>query len=344
VLVDIALGLTEHEHRVVHFSDTNGVPTHPEFLTALVRARIPVMDTHWSAFNERPARQDVLEGFRPEVVLFHWWGKDPWRRWIDIAADAARGNRPTFVLVLHHADIRAPAGYDHYVLVSENQRTQVAHVPAERVHLIPNGVDLRRFRRAIPRRTRKEMVVGRVSGLREGKIPTDWVETAAAYGLRDTSYVVAGEGALRAPLEQRAAKLGLERDFSFPGYVSRAEVPHVLGGFDVFCYATSTAVECHPLALLESLAAGVPIVAEARGGVPAIVQHGVNGLLASSTDEIGRHLHALRRDGALRARLAQGARDTASRFGVGHQLDAYRRLLRTIEAERDGARLGAWCE
>jgi glycosyltransferase involved in cell wall biosynthesis len=108
--------------------------------------------------------------------------------------------------------------------------------------------------------------------------------------------------------------------------------------FDVFCHVTSTAVECHPLALLEALAAGVPIVAEARGGIPEVVTHGVNGLLASTPGEIGDHLRLLRRDEVLRKRLSMGARGTAARFSLQRQLEAYRRLLAEIGRERRAAR------
>ena len=123
----------------------------------------------------------------------------------------------------------------------------------------------------------------------------------------------------------------LEDHFELPGYVERERVPALLEGFDVFCHVTSTAVESHPLALLEALAAGVPIVAESRGGIPEIVTHGVNGLLASSTHEIGDHLHALRRDDALREHLSLGARRTAPKFSLARQLAAYRRLLAEID-------------
>jgi glycosyltransferase involved in cell wall biosynthesis len=178
------------------------------------------------------------------------------------------------------------------------------------------------------------MVVGRISRLSADKIPIDWVRTVAAYGLARTRFVVAGDGPLSDALRDDVNALGLGDRFELPGYVARARVPALLTRFDVFCHVTSTAVECHPLALLEALAAGVPVVAEARGGIPEIVTHGVNGLLASSREEIGEHLHTLRRNDALRTRLSVGARRTAPRFSLAGQLTAYRRLLADIDRER----------
>ena len=79
----------------------------------------------------------------------------------------------------------------------------------------------------------------------------------------------------------------------------------------------------------------MPIVAEARGGVPEIVSHGVNGLLGRSADEVGDLLRAVVADEELRATLARGARGSASRFSLATQLAAYENLLgeaRNIEA------------
>ena len=338
VLVDLVLGLREHEHRVVHCSAVNGITPHEEFIGALARASVGVSDVDWRAFPDESGRQEVLAGFEPEVVLFHWWGQAPWQRWVASQRELPVTRRPYFVLVLHHAGIRVPPGYDRYVLVAASQRDQVRRVPRERVHLIPNGIDLRRFPCRSARRHRgSEMVVGRLSSLRAGKIPADWVDSVASWEMRDTHFVIAGDGPLRARLEERAAALGHEDRVRFTGYVARADAARVLGGFDVLCYTTSPeVVECHPLALLEALAAGVPIVAEARGGVPEIVAHGVNGLLASAPDEIGVHLRRLRRDESLRDWLTRGARASAAHFALGMQIAAYRSLLRLIAAERAG--------
>jgi glycosyltransferase involved in cell wall biosynthesis len=344
VLVDLVLGLREHEHRVVHCSAVNAIAPHEEFLSVFGRAGVVASDVHWQAFSRESGRAEILAGFDPDVVLFHWWGRDPWKRWVGSRRHLPLSRRPYFVLVLHHAGIAVPRGYDRYVLVAGSQRDQVGGVPPDRVHLIPNGVDLRRFPPRSARRHRgSEMVVGRLSSLREGKIPADWIDAVASYGVRGARFVIAGDGPLRVALERRTAELGHEDRVSFTGYVPRGEAAEVLGGFDVLCYTTANeVVECHPLALLEALAAGVPIVAEARGGVPEIVAHGVNGLLATSRDDVGAHLRRLRCDEGLRDRLTRGARATASRFALDRQIAAYRALLRLIEAERAGYDPRAW--
>lgn len=333
VLVDLVLGLSEHEHHVAHSTVTRGLTVHDPFLRRLARIGVPCHDVALDAIRDSRELRRFLADFQPDVVLFHWWGRDCLREWVDEARAVGLGRRPSFVCVLHHSGLPAPPGYDHYVLVTH---TQMQHVPAGAdVRVIHNGVDLARFRRSA-RRTRSgdRMVVGRVSRLSPDKVPLDWVRTAASYRLPRARFVIAGDGPLAPALREDVAALGVQDDFELPGYVERARVPALLQGFDVFCHVTSTAVESHPLALLEALAAGVPIVAESRGGIPEIVTHGVNGLLASSTHEIGDHLHALRRDDALREHLSLGARRTAPKFSLARQLAAYRRLLAEIDQTR----------
>jgi glycosyltransferase involved in cell wall biosynthesis len=325
VLTNLVLSLNEHHHRVLHFSSANHTTAHTPFLEALTRAGVKVFDKHWSVLNNPATRQEVFGESQPDIILFHWWGKDPWRAYVN-SVDKTAAHRPRLVLILHHAAIPAPAGYDQYVLVADFQRSQIAHIHAENVTVIPNGIDLQRFKEA-PLQAKNGFVIGRLSGLRAGKIPMDWVRRAIGFKVLGAPFIIAGDGELRGPLIQEAQQLGVADRFLFPGYIPYDQVPNLLHTFDVFCYATDTATECCPLALLEALAAGVPIVAEARGGIPEIVEHDQNGLLSESSSEMGLHLRMLAADPARLAALARGAQISAQRFSIERQMDAYRTLL-----------------
>ena len=334
VLMDLVLGLREHQHRVVHFSAANALEAHPPFLSALKQAGIRCDDVHWSTLREEHGRRDLFGDYRPDLVLFHWWGQHPWQRWVRVEHHLPLKRRPAFVCVLHHHGIAPPGGYDRYVAVASSQLKELQHVGPDRVRVIPNGVDLRRFRRPRPARSGSNMVVGRISSLRHGKIPGDWVQTAADFRLPKSKFVIAGGGDLEPVLRANVQALGLEEKFSMPGYVHRPQLPAMLASFDVFCYVTSFLTECHPLALLEAQAAGLPIVAEPRGGIAEIVIHGVNGLLADSNEKVCGYLHQMRRKPELVVRLAEGARKTAARFSLEKQLNAYRALFLDLERER----------
>jgi glycosyltransferase involved in cell wall biosynthesis len=345
VLLDVLLWLTQYEHRVIHFSRANGIAPEPTFLEALRSAGVDCIDAHWNSLRDPQLRSQILDGFPPDAVVFHWWGKDPWMPWVA----SPRTGKPAFICVLHHSGIPVEAGYDRYVLVARSQLPQVADIPPSRVRMIPNGIDLRRFPLPPERHDhphnhahdhpidlrRRPFVVGRLSELRDGKIPAGWVSTLASYRLENTRFVIAGDGALLPLLRESARGLKSEVQVSFPGYVPRHEVPALLDTFDVFCYVTSSAVECCPLAILEAMAAGLPVVAEARGGMPEIVVNGENGLLAHSIEEIGDLLRRLRDDVALRERLGRGARATAERFSLEKQVTAYGNLLADSIRERE---------
>ncbi len=333
VLVDLVTGLREHEHRVVHFSSANGIQADQSFIETLRRHRVDCADVHWEQLCDDVGRAEVLAGFRPDVVFFHWWAKHPWMPWIWTLGDAPISRRPAFVCVLHHHGIRVMRGYDRYVLVARSQLEQVRHIEPKRIVVLPNGVDLCRFRKK-QRKWSDDLVVGRVSNLHANKIPHDLPSMLASFELPKTEFIIAGDGEVMPELRASAMATRTADKFSFPGYVPRVAVPTLLESFNVFCYTTSTAVECHPLALLEALAAGLPIVADARGGIPEIVKHNVNGLLSGSISEMGVHLNRLRRDEHLRRRLAEGALATAQQFSRHWQLDAYRALLAGIERQR----------
>jgi len=334
VLVDLVLGLSEHEHRVVHFSSANEIEPNPNFLNEMRLHGIECHDIHWEELSDPVGRKTGLGEFRPDVVFFHWWGNDPLKKWIAHELDSRVNYKPSFVCVLHRHGVPAPYHYDRYVLVSRTQFDQVKHLECRRVAYIPNGVDLNRFRARQRESSRDGLVIGRLSTLRDHKIEVEWPRQLASFEVPNARFVIAGHGELLPHLQNSALSTRIGHRFSFPGYVPRRSVPDVLPQFDVFCYSTSTAVECHPLVLLEALASGTPIVAQARGGITEIVQHRVNGLLARSTAEIGESLHRIQRDSELRARLVAGALKSARTFSLDRQLGRYRDLLVSLEAER----------
>ena len=337
VLVDLVAGLTEHEHVVVHFTSRKGVRPHAPFVRNLIDAGAPCIDAPWGALDDEVGRRAILGRFEPDAILCHWWGHDPWLRWIHEVGARPFGLRPAFVCIMHCFGVPATPGYDRYVLVTDAQLPQCLARPRERVRVISNGVDLSRFEgHSRVRRMGKELTVGRLSCLRPGKIPEDWITTADSYELPETRFVIGGAGELVPNLLAQAEQAPHPERFSLPGYIPRESVPDFLAGLDVFCYVTGEAVECHPLALIEAQASGLPIVAEARGGVPGIVRHGESGLLVGSKSDIGRPLHRLRREPGLLERLSRGALASAQRFSLDRQLAAYRALLAGLESPSPG--------
>jgi glycosyltransferase involved in cell wall biosynthesis len=108
-----------------------------------------------------------------------------------------------------------------------------------------------------------------------------------------------GDGVLRGKLEQRVANEGLSRRVRFLGLCSATEIARYLQAAD--CFALSSAYEGMPMALLEALGAGVPVVTTPVGEVRRVVANGVNGEI-SQDRTLESFAHSLDR---LRSNIAQ---------------------------------------
>jgi glycosyltransferase involved in cell wall biosynthesis len=120
---------------------------------------------------------------------------------------------------------------------------------------------------------------------------------------------VYGDGELRSDLLAYADKLGLDGNRIFVGaFTSREELSSIMAQTDIF--VMSSVLEGLPVALLEAMAFGRPIVATPVGGIPEAIVDGINGLLCEPRDPecLAQKICALIEDPALRLRLGQAAR------------------------------------
>jgi len=129
---------------------------------------------------------------------------------------------------------------------------------------------------------------------------------------------IAGDGPEREWLERRARELELDGRVRFLGGLSREGVLRLFRAADASLLSSSW--ENFPHSVVEALAAGVPVIATAVGGVPEVVRDGVNGLLVPPDDPraLGEALARFFGDSELRRRLA----DEASESVAGYSEDA----------------------
>ena len=148
--------------------------------------------------------------------------------------------------------------------------------------------------------------------------------------------VLAGDGELRETVRARAASLGLEGAVRFLGL--RDDVPELLGAADAF--VLSSAWEGLPIAVLEAMAAGLPVVATAVGGVPELVRSGETGWLVApgAPAALGAAMLALSRDlAAARAMGECGARLVRGRHTVEGMVTGYAALYLELVGRARGA-------
>jgi glycosyltransferase involved in cell wall biosynthesis len=125
-----------------------------------------------------------------------------------------------------------------------------------------------------------------------------------------------GDGPLRAELSELIAELGLAGQVSLPGELPQHELIGILQASDVFALAPFVTEDGDrdgvPNVLVEAMACGLPVVSTAVAGIPELVRHEHNGLLAAPHDHAGlaAQLSRLLGDRALRMQLAAAARQT----------------------------------
>jgi glycosyltransferase involved in cell wall biosynthesis len=126
-------------------------------------------------------------------------------------------------------------------------------------------------------------------------------------------------------LQQLVRSLGISESVRFLG--GRADVPAILNASDIFVLAS--AYEGNPLSVMEAMAAGLPPVCTAVGGVPELIQHEHTGLLVPPDDEsaLASALQRLIENSQLRSQLGQAAREYAQRhFDIAVMVKAYERF------------------
>ena len=196
------------------------------------------------------------------------------------------GNRPRLLLDRHLIGRFA----DAFIAVSSADRRrmiEIERIPQKRAIFIPNGIPgphplLGHHLRAELGIGPHDVVIGALGHLRAQKDYPLLIEAAAILapanpGLR---VLIAGEGPERSELERLIAERGLTGVVILLG--RRDDVGDVIASFDIA--ASSSDFEGSPLSLMESMAAGKPVVATAVGGVPDVVVDGVTGRLVPPGD------------------------------------------------------------
>jgi glycosyltransferase involved in cell wall biosynthesis len=145
--------------------------------------------------------------------------------------------------------------------------------------------------------------------------------------------LLVGGGELENAVREQVAGLGLQERVRFLGV--RADVADILRASDVF--VLSSRWEGNPMSVMEAMAAGLPVVSTAVGGVPELVHEGETGLLVPSEDAgaLAQALQALVDDPAQRQAMGDAARQRAvARFDIRHTVRRYEQLYEKLLTQR----------
>jgi glycosyltransferase involved in cell wall biosynthesis len=238
---------------------------------------------------------------------------------------------------------------DCFVAASEAIRQMLVAdgVPAERTVTVHEGIDVDHVLAAPPVNVHEALwlphhapVVGNVAALVPHKGQRYLVDAAhlVVQEIPDARFVIFGEGELREHLEKQVRDHHLEKHVLLPGF--RTDVLGCIKGFDLF--AMSSVTEGLGTSLLDAMACSRAIVATRAGGIPEIVEDGVNGLLVPPRDAhaLAQAIVRALKDQDLRQRMGKAGFDLVNaRFTVDRMVEqtasVYQRLVKTVSQKSE---------
>ena len=269
---------------------------------------------------------------------------------LSLGSSAAQGHAPRLV-VSRRVDFHLKGNsfsrwkyrqVDAFVAASEAIRQMLVAdgVPAERTVTVHEGIDVDHVAAAPPVNVHEAFwlphqapVVGNVAALVPHKGQRYLVDAAhlVVQHVPDARFIILGEGELREHLQKQVHEHHLEKHVLLPGF--RTDVLGCIKGFDLFVMSSVT--EGLGTSLLDAMACGRPIVATRAGGIPEIVEDGVNGTLVPPRDAASLAaaiVQALQDEGWRRRTGEAGLARVRERFTVDRMVSetaaVYRRLRR----------------
>lgn len=168
---------------------------------------------------------------------------------------------------------------------------RVLAVPERRIQVILNGIDIASFAPSVASRERMRaelglsernrllLACGELSEVKGHRVLLQAIPRVLERN-PDLIVALAGDGPLRKELEKLVQDLRITSSVRFLGF--RTDIPELLGAADLFVMPSLS--EGLPLAILEAMAAELPVLASAVGGVPELIRHGRTGWLVRPGD------------------------------------------------------------
>lgn len=202
----------------------------------------------------------------------------------------------------------------HVIVLSPSWAAWVRSVaPEANQHVIPNPAPAVKTKRE--KFANDDPTLLFLGAIIEKKGVFDLLEAVA--GLRDyyprLRLVLAGTGAAQAQVKERAQALGIAPQVEMPGWIDAQARDAWLAKANVFVLPSY--YEGLPMSVLEAMAAGLPVIASDVGGIPEVIEHGVDGLLIVPGDvaDLVRSIERLLADPALRESMGRAAQRKVER-------------------------------
>ena len=216
----------------------------------------------------------------------------------------------------------------------------------KKIHVVHCGIDPEFFSRAKRKNSDGPFQILCVASFEEVKGHKYLVQACQVLHERGVDFVChfVGEGPLRNKIEAQIAQAAIQDKFRLHGALSRPEIARMLADVDVVVLASvptrSGKREGIPVALMEAMASGLPVVASEISGIPELVESGRTGLLVPPGDValLADAIHVLKEREEMRHRMGRAGREKVLReFNLRTSAAQLSKLFLRQEVKRDAA-------
>jgi glycosyltransferase involved in cell wall biosynthesis len=363
-------GMYGAEAVILNLSRTLNENSHSSILGVFSNFSNPNLQLHESALKEEiesnlipcdgqidrtvtTSIRELVERTGADIVHAHGYKADVY------AYIALRRTRTPFVSTCHNwikdnllvslygvVDRFVLRSYSGVIAVSDEVKSRLleAGVSKEKIHLIQNGIDLRPFVAAAPSLrmggAEDALTIGWIGRLSHEKGPDIFLRAACRVLsiCPSARFIVVGDGPDIASLGTLMDELKMGNSVSFVG--RREDMPSVYASLDIM--VSSSRQEGLPMAILEGMASGLPLVATAVGDVSTVVLNGQTGILVPSenVEELAAAMVDLLQSKSLRERFSIAAKKLIEeKFSAEQMATNYLKVYsKAIESEKRSVR------
>lgn len=203
-------------------------------------------------------------------------------------------------------------------------------VPKEKIKVIYNGTDTKKIRPRVRKKIDdgvRLLYVGRL--IEEKGVQTTIGALATLPASLKWTFDIVGDGPYRETLEQQVKKANLSKKVHFCG--SCNNVPEILNDHDIFIHMPNWE-EGFGITVIEAMAAGLVCICRRKGGIPEIIENGLDGVLVDSKEELVQVLEKMMSSEFDRSiyELSESALKKAEKFSIeefARELDAYINMI-----------------
>jgi len=223
---------------------------------------------------------------------------------------------------------RALKKADAVISLTDDMKEKIKKFCDRDVIVIPNGIDLKLFEDISKKGLREkyglnktDKVILYVGTLRPVKGLPNLIEAVKTIDDKNKRLLIVGRGEERENLENLVKKLEIEKIVTFIGRVPNKEVFEYMAASDILVLPSLS--EGFPNVILEAMASGLPVVTTKVGGLPKIVNEGVNGFLVDSKNskQLSEKIFLLLKDEKLRGEISKNNLNEVKKYSWERVID-----------------------